>query len=130
MVGGVEIKHLATFEPSAWGLLDEQDIFERSHSNPMKKEPFNELLQGVRELGAALKGDKSVVTRIDRIDPDSVGAVRAKLKLSQSEFARMLGISVDTLQNWEQGRRQPTGAARVPLRVAAKHPEVVLEAVA
>lgn len=96
----------------------------------MKKKAFNELLQSVRELGAALKGDKSVIARVHRIDPDSVALVRAKLQLSQSEFARMLGISVDTLQNWEQGRRQPTGAARVLLRVAAKHPEVVLEAVA
>ena len=96
----------------------------------MKKSEFKELLQGIREAGAYLRGDKSVVTRIDRIEPDSVAVVRAKLKLSQSEFARMLGISVDTLQNWEQGRRQPTGAARVLLRVAARHPEVVLEAVA
>jgi putative transcriptional regulator len=96
----------------------------------MKKSEFNELLQGVRAAGAYLRGDKRAVTRIDRIEPDSVAVVRTKLKLSQSEFARMLGISVDTLQNWEQGRRQPSGAARVLLRVAAKHPEVVLEAVA
>ena len=96
----------------------------------MKKSEFNELLQGIREAGAYLRGDKSVATRIDRIEPDSVAVVRAKLKLSQSEFAHMLGNSVDTLQNWEQGRRQPTGAARVLLRVAARHPEVVLEAVA
>ena len=96
----------------------------------MKKSEFKELLQGVRDAGAYLRGDKRAVTRIDRIEPDSVAVVRTKLKLSQSEFARMLGISVDTLQNWEQGRRQPSGAARVLLRVAAKHPEVVLEAVA
>lgn len=96
----------------------------------MKKSEFKELLQGVRDAGAYLRGDKRGVTRIDRIEPDSVAVVRMKLKLSQSEFARMLGISVDTLQNWEQGRRQPSGAARVLLRVAAKHPEVVLEAVA
>ncbi len=96
----------------------------------MKKSELTELLQGIREAGAYLRGDKSVAVRIDRIEPDSVAVVRAKLKLSQSEFARLLGISVDTLQNWEQGRRQPTGAARVLLRVAAKHPEVVLEAVA
>ena len=96
----------------------------------MKKSEFKELLQGVRDAGAYLRGDKRGVTRIDRIEPDSVAVVRTKLKLSQSEFARMLGISVDTLQNWEQGRRQPSGAARVLLRVVAKHPEVVLEAVA
>jgi putative transcriptional regulator len=59
-----------------------------------------------------------------------VALIRARLKLSQGEFARLLGISVDTLQNWEQGRRKPSGAARVLLKVAARHPEAVLEAVA
>ncbi len=96
----------------------------------MKTTAFNELLQGVREAGAYLRGDKSVAVRVDRIEPDSVLAVRAKLGLSQAQFARALGISADTLQNWEQGRRQPTGPARVLLRIAARHPEAVLEAVA
>jgi len=58
----------------------------------------------------------------------SIAATRHKLGLSQARFARMLGISVRTLHHWEQGRRTPTGAARVLLRVAAVHPEVVLEA--
>ena len=96
----------------------------------MKKSEFNQLLQGVRELGAALRGDKRVIARVDRLEPDSVAAVRARLNLNQAEFARLLGISVDTLQNWEQGRRKPSGAARVLLKVAARHPEAVLEAVA
>ena len=96
----------------------------------MKKKEFAQLLKGVRELGSALRGDKKVIIRTDRIDPDSVAVVRSRMKLSQGEFARMLGISVDTLQNWEQGRRKPSGAARVLLKVAARHPEVVLEAVA
>lgn len=96
----------------------------------MKKKEFDQLLQGVRELGAALRGSRKVITRTDRLDPESVVVVRAKLKLSQGDFARLLGISVDTLQNWEQGRRKPSGAARVLLRVAARHPEAVLEAVA
>jgi putative transcriptional regulator len=52
---------------------------------------------------------------------------RLKLRLSQGKFAEVPGISVETLHNWEQGRRKPTGAARVQLRVAARHPEVVLE---
>ncbi len=81
------------------------------------------------------RGPISAVTerprgRIDRIDPESVGAVRTKLRLSQKAFSSVLGISMATLGNWEQGRRQPTGAARVLLRVAAKHPKAVLEAVA
>ena len=57
----------------------------------------------------------------------SVAATRAKL--SQTEFSTAFGISPATRRNWEQGRRQPTGAARVLLRVAAKHPKAVLEAV-
>ena len=96
----------------------------------MKAKAFAELLEGVSQLGAALRGDRRVIARIDRIEPDSVLAVRAKLGLTQAQFARALGISPDTLQNWEQGRRQPTGPARVLLRIAAKHPEAVLEAVA
>lgn len=55
-------------------------------------------------------------------------AARAKLGLSQQHFAALLGVSAGTLQGWEQGRRKPNGAARVLLRVAASHPEAVLEA--
>jgi putative transcriptional regulator len=57
-------------------------------------------------------------------------ATRARLGLSQGKFAELLGISVKTLHNWEQGRRKPTGAARALLRVAALHPDAVLDAVA
>jgi len=60
----------------------------------------------------------------------SVAATRQKLGLSQSRFARLLGISVRTLHHWEQGTRTPSGAARILLRVAAQHPEAVLEAAA
>jgi putative transcriptional regulator len=59
-----------------------------------------------------------------------IAATRHKLGLSQSRFARLLGISVRTLHHWEQGTRTPSGAARVLLRVAALHPEAVLEAAA
>ena len=59
---------------------------------------------------------------------EDVTAIRKKLKLSQQKFAQLLGISENTLQNWEQGRRRPTGPARVLLRVASRHPEVILEA--
>jgi hypothetical protein len=61
---------------------------------------------------------------------NTVGATRRKLGLSQDRFACLLGISVRTLQHWEQGRRKPAGAARVLLRIAARHPEVVLAAAA
>jgi len=59
-----------------------------------------------------------------------VAALRARFQLSQAKFAALLGISTGTLRNWEQGRREPEGPARVLLRVAARHPEAVLSAVA
>lgn len=63
-----------------------------------------------------------------RANPKSarVAAPRARFKLSQAKFAALLGISVDTLQNWEQHRRRPEGPAKVLLRVAATHPEALL----
>jgi putative transcriptional regulator len=63
---------------------------------------------------------------MDRLD---IKRVRERYNLTQSEFAALLGISVSTLRNWEQGRRVPEGPARVLLHVAAKHPEAVLDAV-
>jgi len=56
-----------------------------------------------------------------------VRMIRESYHLSQEQFAALLGISVKTLQNWEQGRRRPRGPARVLLRVAAAHPEAVLD---
>ena len=60
--------------------------------------------------------------------PEDVKAVRTRLGASQSEFALMIGVSVATLQNWEQGRRTPDGPALALLRVAAKNPKAVAEA--
>ncbi len=90
----------------------------------MKDTQFEELLKSVREGGAILRGEKSP-TRIFEMSALDVKRIREKFALSQRQFAAMLGISVDTLQNWEQGRRKPRGAARVLLQVAAKHPEAV-----
>jgi putative transcriptional regulator len=56
--------------------------------------------------------------------------VRAKLGLSQNKFAALLGISSATLKNWEQGRRQPSGAAKVLLKIAKQHPRIILKAAA
>ncbi|MBI3127600.1 MAG: helix-turn-helix domain-containing protein [Candidatus Tectomicrobia bacterium] len=57
--------------------------------------------------------------------PADVKAIRTGLKKSQAEFALMIGVSVATLQNWEQGRRQPEGPARALLKVAAENPKAV-----
>ena len=117
----------------------------------MNKERFEELSEALRQAKAVRRGDAAPsrvwsVTRDGngklhrrQLDPkayqqeqraeweNTVSATRSRLRLSQNKFAELLGISVKTLHNWEQGRRKPTGAARVLLRVASRHPEVVLE---
>ncbi len=92
----------------------------------MRDELFNELIESVKEGGAILRGDASA-GRETLFEEPNVGAVRAEYGLSQAKFAAMLGISVRTLQNWEQGRRHPQGPARVLLRVAARHPRAILD---
>jgi len=94
----------------------------------MKKELFEELLESVREGSAILRGERKP-SRAFRIDEPDVKAVREQYGLSQAKFAALMGISVGTLRNWEQGRRQPEGSARVLLRVVARHPEAVLDVV-
>lgn len=96
----------------------------------MNAAAFQELLESVRDAGAYLKDNRKAVARTDRVSPQSVAAIRTKLKLSQAQFARAFGISLDTLQNWELGRRKPTGPAKVLLRVAERHPEAAFDAVA
>ena len=94
----------------------------------MKDELFDELVASVREGGAILRGQKKPA-RVFVVDGPDVKQIRSKYDLSQSEFASMLGISVATLRNWEQGRRAPVGPARVLLQVAAKHPDAVWDVV-
>ena len=96
----------------------------------MKKDLFNELLQSVQEAAAIERGAAIPSRTFTVKTANDVVRTRTKLGISQTKFARLLGISEDTLQNWEQGRRKPTGAAKVLLKIAARHPNVVLEAVA
>lgn len=97
----------------------------------MRKELFDQLVESVKEMKAIQAGRRkpSRVTRAEDVlntETPDVAALRAHFKLSQAKFAALLGISVDTLQNWEQHRRQPDGPAKVLLRVAAAHPDVLL----
>ncbi len=94
----------------------------------MKKGLFNELLQSVNEAAAIERGELKPSRTFEVRTANDVVRVRGRLGLSQTKFAKLLGISEDTLQNWEQGRRQPTGPAKVLLKVAARHPKVILEA--
>lgn len=94
----------------------------------MKDELFNELVESVKEGGAVLRGD-AVASRETAFEEPEIAEIRAEYGLSQAKFAAPLGISVRTLQNWEQGRRHPQGPARVLLRVAARHPRAILDTV-
>lgn len=94
----------------------------------MNDELFEELLESVREGGAILRGEKTPARSFVIETPD-VKQIREGYALSQTEFAALLGVSVKTLQNWEQRRRTPRGAARVLLSVAARHPRAVWDVV-
>lgn len=85
-----------------------------------KRNIGQEILDGIRAIKAG-KGKRRTV----EITQD-VQSIRERMGLSQSAFAALLGVSSRTLQDWEQGRRQPTGPARSLLRVADRHPEALL----
>ncbi len=84
-----------------------------------KRNIGNEILEGLREIKSGQHG------RVFNI-PD-VAEIRKKTGLSQARFAQLLGVSVRTLQDWEQGRRSPSGAARTLLMIADKNPNAILE---
>jgi putative transcriptional regulator len=89
-----------------------------------KRDIGNELLQAIRDVKAGKYGAKYQVA------PNDIIATRMKCGLSQSQFAAALQISPRTLQQWEQGRRQPSGAADTLLKIVARHPEVLREVMA
>ena len=93
----------------------------------MKDTAFQELLTSVRQAGKIRRGSLRA-SRVVTFEPTDVQAVRAKLGASQAEFALMIGVSVATLRNWEQGRRTPDGPALALLRVASRNPKAVVEA--
>jgi putative transcriptional regulator len=95
----------------------------------MKKNDFETLVASIREAGRIRRGEAKP-SRVMRFAPVDVKAIRRRLGKSQSEFAHMIGVSVSTLQNWEQGRRRPVGPARALLTVAAANPEAVSAALA
>jgi putative transcriptional regulator len=89
---------------------------------PSDMEKFqSDLLESVKQMG---RRKAACVTKVKV--PEAAQA-RALVGLSQQEFALLLGVSARTLQDWEQGRRAPTGAAKTLLRVAVSHPEVLRE---
>jgi putative transcriptional regulator len=90
----------------------------------MRKQDFENLISSIRQAGRIRRGE-AVPSRVTQFAPVDVKAIRQRLEKSQSEFARMIGVSISTLQNWEQGRRRPAGPAGALVRVAAANPEAV-----
>ena len=95
----------------------------------MKEEAFSQLVESIKQAGEIKQGVRKP-SRTFEFSPLDVKAIRANLQKSQSEFAEMIGVSVATLQNWEQGRRKPEGPARALLQVALHNPTAVQEALA
>ncbi|WP_207849401.1 MULTISPECIES: helix-turn-helix domain-containing protein [unclassified Pseudomonas] len=78
-----------------------------------------DLLESVRQMKAGK------AARVTQVPLSAAAEARAKVGVSQSAFAKLIGVSLRTLQDWEQGRRQPTGAAQTLLRVASQHSEAL-----
>jgi len=93
----------------------------------MKESDFSKLVRSIKEAGSIKRGSKKA-GRTFHFKTPNIKEIRSKLKVSQTDFALMLGVSSRTLQNWEQGRREPEGPARALLIVVQKDPEAVLRA--
>lgn len=85
-----------------------------------------EILEGIRGIKAYKAGESDLKTR-ELSDPSSPREIRQRLNLSQAAFAGLMGVSLRTVQDWEQGRREPSGPAKSLLRIAEQHPEVFIQ---
>jgi putative transcriptional regulator len=97
--------------------MTEKELLKRD----AKRDIGAELLRAVRDMKAGRIG------RVHRFPVSAITEARTRTGLSQQQFASVLGVSTRTLQEWEQGRRQPSGAARSLLAIAARRPEVLRE---
>ena len=93
----------------------------------MRQRDFGNLVASIKQAGAIRRGERRPSHLFD-FKAEKVRAIRQNLGKSQTEFALLIGVSVATLRNWEQGRRVPEGPARALLRVAAANPRAVIRA--
>jgi putative transcriptional regulator len=94
----------------------------------MNDKQFAELQDAVRMMGKHLRGQAVAGMRATEVPAPDVKAIREAAQVSQSEFARLIGVNLRTLQNWEQHRSRPTGAARALLKIVAANPRAALKA--
>lgn len=116
--GGLRVIYYVRFERFAMSKKLKGKALEKFEA---ERDVWQEVLDGVREIKAGGGKRKKVAPK------SNVARVRIKSGLSQSEFAAVLGISTCTLEQWEQGRREPSGAAKTLLWIAERHPEVLVE---
>ena len=93
----------------------------------MKNSDFERLCESIQQAGEIRRGNRKPSRVFQYAAPD-VKSIRERLGLTQGRFAALLGVSSRTLQNWEQGRRQPDGPAKALLRVVEREPQAVLHA--
>jgi putative transcriptional regulator len=94
----------------------------------MDKQHFDQLVKGVREMKRHMNGKSVRGVRTTELAEPDIRAIREVAKISQSQFARLIGVSVRTLQNWEQHRTRPSGPARALLKIVASDPKAAIEA--
>ncbi len=94
----------------------------------MDKQHFDQLVKGVREMKRHMAGKSARGSRTKSVDEPDVRVIRRAADISQSEFAKLIGVNLRTLQNWEQRRTRPTGPARALLKIVASNPKSALEA--
>lgn len=93
----------------------------------MNDKDFQKLVTSIEQAGSIRAGKQKASRKTTIGDPEPK-EIRTSLGLSQADFALLIGVSTRTIQNWEQHRREPEGAAKALLRVTAKNPDAVLEA--
>jgi len=93
----------------------------------MDKQHFDQLVKGVREMKRHIAGKRVRVAKVavTQIDVASVKSIREAAQVSQSQFAKLIGVNLRTLQSWEQERTKPTGPARALLKVVASDPKAL-----
>ena len=96
----------------------------------MKDEDFDGLLESIDQARAFARGERVEGLRVHAKQPVDIVAVRKQTGLTQEEFSRQIGVSTATLRNWEQGRRQPEGPARILLAMLARDPAIVARTLA